>query len=331
MLWLATFIPFFAREASRVAPKVDALFLFETAVTVFFSTLIFILIIVFAVKYRRRSPDEVPVQIHGDLGLELTWIVIPAIIVAVMFVWGAKLFILLARPPRDAVHVYIVGKQWMWKIQHPGGAEEIDMLHIPVGEPVECILTSQDVIHDFSVPAFRVKKDALPDRYTTVWFTADKVGQYPFYCDQFCGTFHSHMRGYVDVMPRSSYETWLAGEAAHRVSMVDEGAQLYQTFGCITCHGAGKGPSWVGLWNSKVHLANGQVVVADGTYIRNHILDPRDWHVEGYPNIMPTFQGQITEEQIFDLIAYIQSLATTPGPQGVPVPPPAKGRASTTP
>jgi cytochrome c oxidase subunit II len=132
-------------------------------------------------------------------------------------------------------------------------------------------------------------------------------------------------------MPRSSYETWLAGEAAHRVSMVDEGAQLYQTFGCITCHGAGKGPSWVGLWNSKVHLANGQVVVADGTYIRNHILDPRDWHVEGYPNIMPTFQGQITEEQIFDLIAYIQSLATTPGPQGVAVPPAVKGRASTTP
>ncbi len=320
-------IPFYPDQASTLAPRMDALFFFETAVLVFFTALIFLLMIIFAIKYRRRSKDEIPAQIHGDLRWELAWTVIPILIVIVCFVWGAQIFVTEARPPSDAVHIYVVGKQWMWKIQHPEGAREIDMLHIPVGVPIELILTSQDVIHDFAVPAFRVKMDVLPDRYTTIWFTATRTGRYPFYCDQYCGTFHSHMRGYAVVMSDQAYETWLSGEIRQTESMAAAGAQLYQSYGCITCHGTGKAPPYVGLYMSKVKLTTGQVVIADDAYIREHILDPSAQIVAGYKPIMPTFQGQISEEQILDIIAYIKSLATTPGPTGVPVQPAAVTKA----
>ncbi|MGH9448258.1 MAG: cytochrome c oxidase subunit II [Terriglobia bacterium] len=321
MLALCLQIPFYPQEASTMAPQVDKLFFFETAVLVFFTVLIFLLMIIFALKYRRKSKDEVPVQIHGDLRWELTWTGIPIIIVIICFVWGAQIFIAEREPPRDAEHVYVVGKQWMWKIQHPDGAREIDMLHIPVGVPIELIMTSQDVIHDFACPAFRVKQDVLPDRYTTEWFTATRTGRYPFYCDQYCGTFHSHMRGYVVVMPPMAYETWLSGQVHRTQSMAAAGAKLYQSYGCITCHGTGKAPPYVGLYMSKVKLTTGQVVIADDAYIHESILEPSAQIVNGYKPIMPTFQGQISEEQILDIIAYIKSLATTPGPTGVTIPP----------
>jgi cytochrome c oxidase subunit II len=320
MMWLFMQIPFYPREASSLAPQVDAMFWLQTAVLIFFAALIFLLMFVFAIKYRRKSKDEIPVQIHGNLPWEITWTGIPVLIVIVYFVWGAQLFITQARPPQNSEHVYVVGKQWMWKIQHPEGPREIDMLHVPVGVPTELILTSEDVIHDFAVPAFRIKIDVLPDRYTTEWFTATETGRFAFYCDQYCGTLHSHMHGYVVVMSHQAYETWLSGEIPHTESMVEAGAQLYAQYGCVDCHGTGRAPPYVGLYGSKVKLPTGQVVTADDAYIRLHILDPSAQIVAGYQPIMPTFQGQISEEQILDIIAYIKSLAATPGPTGVPVP-----------
>lgn len=308
--------PLLPKEASTLAPGVDRLLLFAIGISVFFAALIFILLFVFAIKYRRRSPDEVPVQIHGSLALEIIWTVIPVIIVIILFVWGTKLFVRDVSPPANAVHIYVVGKQWMWKLQHPEGPQEINELHIPVGVPVELILTSQDVIHDFSVPAFRIKTDVLPDRYVTLWFTATQTGRFHLFCDQYCGTFHSQMRGFVDVMSQRDYARWLSGGMQHSVSMAAAGAKLYEQFGCVTCHGMGKAPPFVGLYGSKVNLQGGQTVVADDAYIRQSILEPSSQIVLGYKPIMPTFQGQISEDQILDITAYIQSLATMPGTQG---------------
>jgi cytochrome c oxidase subunit II len=313
---MALLLPYFLKEASTMAPSVDLLMWFEIAVSAFFTGLIFVLLFYFAIKYRRKSKDEVPVQIHGSIPLEIIWTIIPTFIVIVMFVWGAELFIRDARPPRNAVHVYVVGKQWMWKLQHPEGPREIDTLHIPVDQPIELIMTSEDVIHDFSVPAFRVKMDVVPDHYSTLWFTATKVGVYHLYCDQYCGALHSTMRGFVHVMTRDAYEQWLSGGMRHAESMAAAGAELYQQYGCITCHGTGKAPPYVGLYGSTVRLEGGQTVVADDAYIRQSILDPSSQIVLGYKPIMPTFQGQISEDQILEIIAYIRSLKNQPGAQG---------------
>ncbi len=299
-----------------MAPGVDRLLWFTIAISVFFTVLIFILLFVFAIKYRRRSDDEVPHQIHGNLPFEITWTAIPALIMVILFVWGTKVFVRYERPPIQADHIYVVAKQWMWKIQHPEGPREIDALHVPVGVPVELIMTSQDVIHDFAVPAFRLKRDVLPDRYTTQWFTPTEVGDYRFYCDQYCGTFHSHMRGIVHVMTKGAYEKWLSGNMSHTESMAAAGAKLYESYGCITCHGTGKAPPYVGLYGSTVRLEGGGTVVANDAYIRQSILQPSSQIVLGYKPIMPTFQGQISETQILDIIAYIKSLATTPNAQG---------------
>lgn len=308
--------PLLPKEASTLAPGVDHLLWITMGISVFFTALIFVLLFVFAIKYRRRSPDEIPVQIHGSTPLEIFWTVIPLIIVIFLFVEGADLFVRERRPPNNSVHVYVIGKQWMWKLQHPEGPREINTLHIPVDEPVELILTSQDVIHDFSVPAFRIKTDVLPDRYTTEWFTATKTGIYRLYCDQYCGTFHSKMRGNVIVMSRRGYAQWLSGGMHNVQSMAAAGAQLYQSYGCITCHGTGKAPPYVGLYGSKVRLSDGTTVIADDAYIRESILQPSAQIVAGYKPIMPTFQGQISEDQILEIIAYIKSLSTTPGAQG---------------
>ncbi len=309
-------IPFLPPEASSMASHVDLLLWFVIGISVFFTALIFILLFVFAIKYRRRSPDEIPVQIHGSAAWETLWTGIPIIIVIILFVWGARMFVRQRRPPANSVHIYVIGKQWMWKLQHPEGPREINTLHIPVGTPVQLILTSQDVIHDFSVPAFRIKTDVLPDRYTTEWFTATKIGTYRLYCDQYCGTFHSKMRGNVIVMSRPAYASWLSGAMHNTQSMAAAGAKLYESYGCITCHGTGKAPPYVGLYGSKVRLSDGTTVIADDAYIRESILNPSEQIVAGYTPIMPTFQGQISEDQILDIIAYIKSLATTPGAQG---------------
>jgi cytochrome c oxidase subunit II len=294
-------------QASTIARGVDHLYYFLTAIDLFFTVLIFLTIFYFAVKYRRRSGDQRASQISEYLPVEIIWTVIPLFLVVGMYLWGSSLYIRNSRPPTASTEVFVIGKQWMWHLQHPEGVREINELHVPVGRPIKLTMTSDDVIHDFFIPAFRVKKDVVPGRYSSIWFEATKTGRYHFFCAQYCGAYHSHMTGWVIVMDPVEYQHWLSG-AVKGESMAASGAQLYQQFGCITCHGTGKGPSFAGLYGKPVLLTSGQTVTADDDYLRESILDPSAKIVNGYPAIMPTFRGQITEEQLLQIIAYIKSL-----------------------
>jgi cytochrome c oxidase subunit 2 len=307
--------PLFPEQASTMAPRVDQLYFFLLGVSVFFATLILILIIAFAVKYRRRSDDEQPRPISGNLGLEILWTLVPLSLTLVMFVWGARLFFITFYPPTDALEINVVAKQWMWKVQHAEGRSEIDELHIPTGRPIKLIMTSQDVIHDFFVPAFRVKNDVLPGRYTTLWFEATKPGAYRLFCSQYCGTQHSGMIGHIIALEPAEFQTWLSGGAV-AVSMATAGENLFRKLGCISCHAAndsGRGPSLAGLLGKAVRLQSGATVTADENYIRESILEPQAKIVAGYPSIMPTFKGLISEDGIMQIIAYLKSLKREEG------------------
>jgi cytochrome c oxidase subunit 2 len=307
-------LPFWPPSASSVSQEVDMLYLFLISVTVFFTVLVAALVVVFALKYKRKHPDEVGHPIHGSITLELLWTFIPLGLTLVMFAWGAQLYFHIARPPRDAMEMYVVGKQWMWKIQHPEGVREINELHVPVGKPVRLYLGSEDVIHDFFVPAFRVKMDAVPGRMTSLWFTATEVGTYHIFCAQYCGTKHSGMIGSVIVMPPQDYEAWLAGGRANG-SAVQNGEKLFSDLACITCHKAdstGRGPSLIGVFGSTVTLADGRTVVADENYIRESIMNSQAKVVQGYQPIMPVFQGMVSEENLMQLLAYVKSLKAAP-------------------
>jgi len=302
-------LPLFPDQASTLAGRVDALFFFLVAVAVFFVALIFGTIAVFAVKYRRRSPAERPRALRGSLWLELLWTVVPFGLTMVMFAWGASVYFAAARPPRDALEIYVVAKQWMWKVEHPEGRQEINELHVPVGRAVKLTMTSQDVIHSFFVPAFRVKQDVLPGRYTTLWFEATKPGDYRLFCAEYCGTQHSGMIGRVVAMDPVAYEAWLGGGATG-ISMAAAGEALFRRLGCDTCHrpdGTGKGPSLVGIYGKEVRLENGATVLADEGYIRESVLNPNAKIVAGYRPTMPTFRGLISEEGLAQIIANIKS------------------------
>lgn len=321
-------LPFFPEQASTVAKRVDALYYFLLSVAGFFAVLIAGLVIVFAVRYRRRAETDRPAEIHGSLRLELTWTVIPFALTMIMFFWGASVYVTLARPPDDALQVFVVGKQWMWKLQHLEGRREIDELHAPVGRPIKLTMTSEDVIHSFYVPAFRIKQDVIPGRYTTTWFEATKPGTYHLFCAEYCGTQHSGMIGHVIVMEPADYQAWLSG-GPPAASLASAGAVLFEQLGCITCHrgGAGaRGPELAGLFGKPVHLQNGETIMADETYIRESILTPQAKIVAGFQPIMPTFKGLVSEEGLMQLIAYIKELGSGSGDQG-----PATGnRESTT-
>ena len=303
-------LPFQPEQASSIAKSVDQLYLFLTVVTLFFTALIFSVIFYFMIRYRRRSPNERPKPIEGNVPLEVLWTAIPTLIVAVIFVWGSMLYFKNAEAPKGSMEIFITGKQWMWKVEHPEGQREINEVHVPLGRPVKLTMTSEDVIHDFFVPAFRVKKDVLPGRYTSLWFTATKVGTYHLFCAQYCGAFHAGMMGSIIVQEPSEYERWLAGGAAAE-SMEQAGEKVFQSSGCSTCHvadGTGLGPSLLGVYGQPVKLVGGETVTADDAYIRESILMPKAKIVLGYTPIMPTFQGQLTEEQLTNVIAYIRAL-----------------------
>jgi cytochrome c oxidase subunit 2 len=304
-------LPFFPTQASAQAGQVDALYFFLLAVSAFFGALIAILLAVFSVRFRRRRQDEVGEAIHGSIALELLWTIIPLGITMVMFVWGAQVFFHLTRAPKGAMEIYVVGKQWMWKAQHQDGAREINELHVPVGRPVKLIMGSEDVIHSFFLPSFRVKADVVPGRYNTLWFTATKAGRYHIFCTQYCGTKHSAMIGWVTAMEPADYQAWLSGGSSGG-TMADAGAKLFQDLACSTCHldnGQGRGPVLKGVFGKQVVLANGQTVTADDAYVRESILNPQAKVVAGFQPIMPTFQGLVSEEQLLQLIAYVKSLS----------------------
>ena len=305
-------LPLWPDRASTNALNVDLLFVFLLAVSAFFVVIIFTTIVVFAVKYRAsRHPKAV--QIHGSNLLEITWSAIPLAIAMCMFVWGASIYFNLSRPPRDAMQVWVVGKQWMWKFQHEGGQREINVLHVPVGKPVQLNMISQDVIHDFFVPDFRIKADVLPGRYTHTWFQATKPGRYHLFCAQYCGTGHSGMIGEVVVMEPKDYEAWLRGGGED--SMGIEGEKLFRHFECIACHrsdSGARGPDLAGLYRGSVNLSDGRTVVADENYLRESIVDPKAKIVAGFQPIMPVFGGQMTEDQLAQLVAYIEAMKAPP-------------------
>lgn len=298
-------------QASSIAGEMDLLFWILIALTVFFSGLVAVALTYFGVKYRRRTPDEVPVQIEGSIKLELTWTLIPLVLALGVFVWGALLYVKMSRPPADAMEIYVVGRQWMWKAQQPSGQWENNELHVPVGRPVKLTMTSQDVLHDFAVPAFRVKQDILPGRYTQLWFTATKPGEYPLFCSEYCGVEHSKMTGKVFAMSEVDYQAWLGGQTTGE-SPAAAGQRLFSNLGCVTCHRSdslAKAPYLGGLYGSQVRLQNGQTVTADEEYIRESILNSQAQVVQGFQPIMPIFQGQVNEEQLLQLVAYVKSLS----------------------
>ena len=316
--------PLFPESASTMAGQVDALYVFLVAMSAFFSLLIAASVVYCAVRYRRRSPDEIGGSFHASMLLEVTWTIIPLGIVLFLFFWGARVFFLQARPPADALEITATGKQWMWRFQHPEGQREINMLHVPSGQPVRIEMISEDVLHSLYIPAFRTKMDLVPGRYTTLWFEATKPGTYHLFCAEYCGTAHSGMVGWVQVMAPEDYQRWLAGGAAAEKPPAQAGADLFASIGCNTCHveaGGGRAPSLRGVFGKQVQLASGQIVTADASYLRRSILEPPSEVVAGYQPIMPTYKGQISEENLFKLIAYIKSLgdaATSPAGPAAP-------------
>jgi cytochrome c oxidase subunit II len=307
----------YPEQASNFAPNVDDLMLYITAVCLFFAVAITAAIVYFFFKYHRKKPSDIGVTIHGDSRLETLWLVIPAILALTMFAGGAVVYVDFRRAPLDTLDIYVIGKQWMWKSQQPNGMREINELHVPVGRDVKLIMASEDVIHNFSVPAFRVKMDVVPGHYNTMWFRPTKVGRYHFFCSQYCGTNHAVMGGWVTVMDPSDYAAWLSGASGTDANPVVAGEKLFAEKACNTCHldnGKGRAPSLNGVYEGHVLLADGSTVTADDAYLRESILVPNAKIVAGYQPLMPTFQGQLTEEQILDLTAYIKSLQSQPVP-----------------
>ena len=307
--------PLFPVSASTMAPRVDALYFFLLAITVFFSLLIAGLIVFYAVKYRRRSPEAVGVRIHGALMLEIGWSIIPFVITMVVFVWGASVYFAMASPPAETLNVYVVGKQWMWKFQHLDGQSEINELHVPVGRNVKLNMTSEDVIHDLFFPAFRVKADVIPGRYVNIWFNATRPGRYHLFCAEYCGTRHSGMIGEVVVLEPSEYQDWLSG-GAPQASLASAGERLFADLACNTCHrpdSDGRGPVLDGLFGTTITTQTGEAVVVDEAYIRESILNPSAKVQAGFQPIMPTFQGVVSEEGLLQLVEYVKSLQATSG------------------
>ena len=307
---MLTDFPLFPEQASTMARQVDALYIMLSVVTGAVSVLIFTAIFVLSIVYRRRPDNELAEEQEPPKALEAAWIILPFIFFMATFVWGSWLYFELARVPDNALDIYATGKQWMWKFQHPSGQREINTLHVPVNRPIRVTMASEDVIHSLFFPYFRTKADVLPNRYRTLWFEATKTGRFHIFCAEYCGTSHSGMIGWVEVMEPTDYQKWLAGGVEG--SLASQGEKLFQKYACNTCHtndASARGPVLVGLYGTPVTLSDDKVVTADDNYIRESILNPQGQIVKGFGPIMPTFQGQVNEEDLLKLLAYIKSLA----------------------
>jgi cytochrome c oxidase subunit 2 len=303
----------FPPQASTLAPEVDNLYLGVLAITAAVALLVLVLVAYFAIKYRDHTGDGIGAPVSGSVLLEIGWSLIPFFIFIGIFVWASIVFFHIVRAPDQTLEIYSTGKRWMWRFQHVDGQREINELHVPLGRPVRVVFTSEDVLHDLFIPAFRVKADAVPGRYSAIWFTATKTGEYHLFCAEYCGTRHSGMIGTVFVMEPNDYQAWLSGGGATAGggSMVQQGQQLFTQLACVTCHlpdGGGRGPSLVGVFGSTVTLDNGTKVVADETYLRESILMSQAKTVAGYQQLMPTFQGLVNEDGLASLIEYIKSM-----------------------
>ena len=329
----------FPSEASGISPYVDELYFFLLLMTIVGTTLVAIIVFGFSIRYRREK-NPVATQIEGSTMLEATWTIIPLAIFLLVFVWGALLYFRIYDPPTNAMNIYVVGKQWMWKAEHPGGQHEINALHVPTGRPVQLTMISQDVFHSFSIPDFRVKREVIPGRYTTVWFQATTPGTYHIFCTQYCGTQHSMMIGEVTVLTPEDYEKWTK-QSTSGMSLAQNGERLFASMGCNACHNgtaAARGPSLAGVYGSRLTLTDGSQVLVNDAYLRDAILNPSQHVTAGFAPIMPTYQGQISEDGLIDLVEFVknmqsnyrvqQTLMTTESNQAAPTTP-AEGTTET--
>ena len=300
-------------SASTMAPEVDAIFWGLLAISALMTLGLFVAITFFLIRYRATSDVDRTMTRLSPTYLEVTWTGIPILIFIGLFVWGAVVFAKASKPPPDALPIYVVGLQWYWDVRHENGQHEIGDLHVPVGQPVQLIMTSTDVIHDYFIPAFRIKRDVMPGKYTTQWFTATKPGKYRIFCNQYCGTKHSEMGGFVYAMRPDEYEDWLGQQSGTgQETMVQTGARLFRQFGCSGCHGANSNvhaPSLSGIYGHPVPLDGGGFVTADDQYLHDSILNPSSQIVAGYKPIMPSYKGQMSEQDVIALVAYIKSLS----------------------
>jgi cytochrome c oxidase subunit 2 len=291
----------FPAEASGISPYVDELYFFLLLMTVVGTSLVAVLLLVFSIRYRRER-NPVATQIEGSTLLEATWTIIPLAIFLLVFVWGALLYFRIYDPPANAMNIYVVGKQWMWKAEHPGGQHEINALHVPAGKDVQLTMISQDVFHSFSIPDFRVKRE--------VWFRATEPGVYHLFCTQYCGTQHSGMIGEVTVLTPDDYKKWLQ-QSTSGMSLAQNGERLFASMGCNSCHSgnaAARGPNLAGVYGSRLTLTDGSQVLVNDAYLRDAILNPSQHVTAGFAPIMPTYQGQISEDGLIDLVEYIKNL-----------------------
>lgn len=303
--------PIFPQQASTVAWQVDLVFFILTALSVFFIVAVTGCMIFFVIRYQHGSLASRINPPHENTKLEITWSIIPLFMAVVIFLWGTGVYFNMINPPQDALEVYVIGKQWMWKTQHPNGKREVNELHIPVNQPIKLTMTSQDVIHDFFIPAFRVKQDVVPGKYTSLWFEATDTGTFHLFCAEYCGTEHSRMRGTIYVLEESEYQRWLSGDTGN-LSLAEAGEQLFEKKGCASCHAAensGRGPSLIGIYGQKREFEAGDSGIADEDYVRESILQPMAHVVKGYPPIMPAQEGLLSEEDLLKLVEYIKSLS----------------------
>ncbi len=316
-------IQFLPDAASGMARAVDFFFWTMVGATGIVLFGIAFVIIFYLARYRRSNVTDRSFEDRSSLPLEMTWTLLPLFAFFGMFAWGGVLYFKKNQVPSGALEIEVVGKQWMWKVQHPEGKKEINELHVPLGKTVRLIMTSQDVIHDFGLPAFRLKEDVVPGKYTSQWFTPDKTGTFSIFCDQYCGTFHANMIGQVFVMEPQAYAEWLRDGGQNDTPIAQAGANLYRSLGCSGCH-AGNGvvqaPSLEGLYGQPVPLQDGRMVVADERYLRDSILMPQYEVVASYAPVMPSYAGRVSEAELYQLVAYIKSLASHPPQTAAPAP-----------
>ncbi len=316
--------PFLPERASTFSNQIDALGVVLTVLTIFFSALVMSLMLFFAIRYRRGSKVSRSKPQHHNIALELTWSVIPLVLGLTVFVMAMIPFTQIYNPPANAEEIFVIGKRWMWHLEHTNGIRENNELHVPTGRPFKLTIISQDVIHGFYVPAFRIKRDALPGRYNTVWFEATRPGKYHLFCTEYCGTNHSQMGGWVYVMTPANYSQWLKtgsqGALTQKVETVaEQGRELFTTLACSNCHvnqDTVRAPTLNGIYGHPRKLLSGKIVNADDEYLRNAIRKPEDNLLEGYGQVttMPAYkEDQLTEEQIHNLIVYIKTLGSTSG------------------
>ncbi len=306
-------------RASNFAQEYDAIFYALVGLTAFFTLVVGVAVIFFAIRYKKGTRADRSRPMYENLFLELTWTIVPLVIGLVMFYFGTSLYVKMRTPPKNATEVFVIGKQWMWHVQHGNGVRENNTLHVPVGVPIKLTMISQDVLHAFYIPAFRVQEHVVPGRYTQLWFTPTEIGEYHLFCNMYCGTQHSEMGGKVVVMSQKEFASWLSegGQSSAPLSMEQAGAKIYNKVGCNNCHGAEdtlRAPSLYGIYNKRRTFADGTSLIADEEYMRSSILRPYDHITSGYGQTMPIYEGQVTEEDVLNLVAYIKVLGTPTAP-----------------